>query len=120
MARNSDYQEKNRPILTILYVLAVIALVAALVMMYMNYRERRGEYQKLVREASRSDLNLNIESRRDTSEVEEESEEAEPTAAPAITEAPLATEVPTEQETSEGEADQHPGLPLLDVENNAG
>ena len=44
MARNSDYQEKNRPILTILYVLAVIALVAALVMMYMNYRERRGEY----------------------------------------------------------------------------
>ena len=120
MARNSDYQEKNRPILTILYVIAVIALVAALVLMYMNYRERQGEYEKLVREASRSDLNLNIESRRDTSEVEEESEEAEPTATPAPTEVPIPTAAPAEQETSDGEADQQPGLPLLDVENNAG
>ena len=83
MARNGDYQEKNRPILSILYVVAVIALVAALVLMYMNYRERRGEYQRLVKEASRSDMNLDIESRIQAAQVEEDAEE-EPEAVAAV------------------------------------
>ena len=130
MARNSEYQERNRPILSVLYVVAVIALVAALVLMYMNYRERRGEYQRLVKEASRSDMNLDIESRIQATQVEEDAEEvpeaaeaenaeaeAQPTDAPAIPEAPLAMDEPLNVE-AKGNAVQEPSLPQLDVENS--
>ena len=124
MARNSEYQERNRPILSVLYVVAVIALVAALVMMYMNYRERRGEYYRLVREASVSDMNLDIESRRDASESDAEDEEPsagaeeQPTQAPAIAQAPLAKDEPLNAESSD--AASEPLLPQLDVNGNAG
>ena len=122
MARNSDYQEKNNPILSVLYVLVVIALVVALGMMYMNYRERRSEYKQIVAEASRSDVNLDIESRRDNSEVEEETAEvtAETTEAPAVTEAPIAEDELMEAESVEEEPGDQLVLPDLNVEENAG
>ena len=124
MARNSEYQEKNKPILSILYVVAVIVLLVALLMMYLNYRERKRDYEKLVLEASTSDVNLDIETRRAISEPEQEPVKAtaEPTKAPAptATQAPVAKDEPLNAESGENEAAQQPGLPDLNVQNNAG
>ena len=127
MAKRSEYQEKNRPILSVLYVVAVIALVVALVLMYMNNRERRSEYRKLVREATKTDVNLDIETRKSSEEDEYEVEAAEvveptaqPTEAPALPETPLAMDEPLSAETGDEEADAEPGLPELSLEDNAG
>ena len=123
MGKNREYQEKNRPILSILYAVVVIALVVALVLMYMNNKQRRSEYKQLVRDAARTDMNLDIESRKGDDEEEEEVEEtatpeptAQPTEAPSLPEAPVANDEPL---TAESEGNE-PLLPQLDVEGNAG
>jgi len=126
MGKNREYQEKNRPILSILYAVVVIALVAALALMYMNNRQRRSEYKQLVRDAARTDMNLDIESRKGDDEEEEEVEEtptpeptAQPTEAPSLPDAPLANDEPLNAVAEDGEANE-PLLPQLEVEGNAG
>lgn len=121
MAKYKEYQEKNKPILSILYVIAVIVLVVAMAFMYLNYRERRSEYNRLVIEASRTDTDLDIESRGSALALEEEDVE-EPVAvpdqvneAPALPDTPLVMDEPLNLE-SENTADQEPSLPDLNVD----
>ena len=128
MARNREYQEKNSPILSVMYVVAVIVLLIALVLMYLNYFQRRGEYERLVQEASRSDLNLDIESRLDA-EFEEDDDEvtdeaalqpaeasAQPSEAASLPETPLVMDEPLNQESGESDTDHEPFLPQLNVQ----
>ena len=77
MSRHREYEEKRNPIQSILYVAAVGVLIIALVLMYMNNRVRRGEYANLVRDAAKSEMNYEIESRR-IAEEEEADEDAAP------------------------------------------
>ena len=138
MARHNGYHEKSNPLLTVLYVLVALLLIAALLFMYKIHRERREEYENLVRQAAENEKVMELEARAQAiaedeaegmEEAVEDAQEAlpelvvsfetavpEPTEAPVIeTAAPEVTQPPVESAAPAGDT----GLPELSVPDDA-